>query len=117
MGKLIQTIEGEKVGFKRYSFYCPGCRHYHWFNVDGPGRPMWSWNGSHDKPTVSPSILVRSQRPKGFTNDNPAPLGFDGPMEQTVCHMFVKDGMIQYLGDCTHHLAGQTVPMQDEEDD
>jgi hypothetical protein len=28
-----------------------------------------------------------------------------------VCHVFIKAGMIQFLGDCTHALAGQTVPI------
>jgi hypothetical protein len=27
------------------------------------------------------------------------------------CHSFVVDGQIQFLGDCTHKLAGQTVPL------
>jgi hypothetical protein len=26
-----------------------------------------------------------------------------------VCHSFVTDGRIQFLNDCTHPLAGQTV--------
>jgi hypothetical protein len=30
--------------------------------------------------------------------------------EQT-CHLFLTDGRLQYLGDCTHALAGQTVPL------
>jgi len=37
------------------------------------------------------------------------------PWEQTkvhkVCHSFVTDGNIQYLGDCTHELAGQTIEL------
>jgi hypothetical protein len=28
-----------------------------------------------------------------------------------VCHSFVREGQIQFLGDCTHAFAGQTVPM------
>ena len=27
------------------------------------------------------------------------------------CHSFIKDGQIQFLGDCTHSLAGQTVAL------
>ena len=30
-------------------------------------------------------------------------------MKDDVCHSFVTDGRIQFLGDCTHKLAGQTV--------
>ena len=29
----------------------------------------------------------------------------------TVCHSFVTDGRIQFLADCTHALAGQTVDL------
>ena len=40
-----------------------------------------------------------------------------GP-EQTavVCHSFVRAGQIEFLGDCTHEFAGQTVPMPRDED-
>ena len=34
-----------------------------------------------------------------------------------VCHSFVTNGRIQYLGDCTHKLAGQTVDLPDWEDE
>lgn len=30
---------------------------------------------------------------------------------KTVCHSFITDGQIQFLNDCTHPLAGQTVPL------
>lgn len=28
-----------------------------------------------------------------------------------VCHSFVREGRIQFLGDCTHRLAGHTVDL------
>jgi hypothetical protein len=31
------------------------------------------------------------------------------------CHSFLVDGQIQFLGDCTHALAGQTVPLPEIE--
>jgi hypothetical protein len=34
------------------------------------------------------------------------------PAESTRCHIFVRDGKIQFLNDCTHELAGKTVPME-----
>lgn len=33
-----------------------------------------------------------------------------------VCHSFVRNGRIEYLGDCTHHLKGQTVDLPDMDD-
>lgn len=39
-------------------FWCPGCDGAHEVRVgDGPG-PRWNWNGSADRPTFTPSILV-----------------------------------------------------------
>jgi hypothetical protein len=32
-------------------------------------------------------------------------------VEYKRCHSFVTDGRIQFLGDCTHHPVGQTVPL------
>jgi len=76
-----------------YMFECPGCGCCHFFSTDGAGRPHWQWNGDVEKPTVTPSILVSGSRP------------------EHRCHSFVKDGRIQFLGDCHHKLAGQTVDL------
>lgn len=81
----------------RLLFWCPGCDGAHYVQIgDGPG-PRWSFNGDYDRPTFQPSILVEGSMR-------------DGPMR---CHSFVTDGQIQFLGDCTHALAGQTVPLRD----
>lgn len=85
-------------------FYCPGCQVGHMirdrqFLPPGDSRPGWEFNGSDEKPTFSPSYLVNSTW-KG---------------KPTVCHSYIRDGMIQFLNDCTHALAGQTVPMEDYE--
>lgn len=41
--------------------------------------------------------------------------GFRAP--PAVCHSFIRDGQIQFLSDCTHALAGQTVPLPAWPDD
>lgn len=69
---------------------CPGCDGPHMVRV-GPGG--WTWDGNAERPTFSPSLLTR------------------GGESGATCHLFVRDGQIQFLGDCTHALAGQTVPM------
>ena len=92
-GKL-RTLEGGKV-----AFYCPGCQMYHAIHIEGPGYPRWDFNGNYESPTFTPSIRVE-------TGHYPEP--------SDLCHSFVIDGKIQYLGDSTHALAGQTVDMQDE---
>ena len=81
-------------GAKGVQWTCPGCNCRHQTPTEGYPS-VWTWNGSIDAPTLSPSVLVT--RPSGGAR----------------CHCFIVDGQIQFLGDCTHALAGQTVPMDD----
>jgi hypothetical protein len=37
--------------------------------------------------------------------------GQAGDNFRVICHTFIKAGMIEFLGDCTHKLKGQTVPL------
>lgn len=80
-------------------FECPGCMQGHAVPVLGSRK--WEWNGSLDSPTLSPSILCRWTQ-----GEEHAP---------RVCHSFVKNGRIEFLGDCTHALAGQIVDLPERE--
>ncbi len=84
-GAVRNGVRGEQLWF-----FCPGCLEAHAVMVAGPGS--WKWNGSLDKPTLEPSVLVN--------------LG-----EGRRCHSFVKEGRIQFLGDCTHELAGKVADL------
>jgi len=104
-------------------FWCPGCDGAHRIqHGDGPG-PRWGWNGDASKPTFTPSVLVtgREFTAKGRADFEawrgagcPRPEGGQ-PMQfenaPSICHSYVTDGRIQFLGDCTHALAGQTVDL------
>lgn len=83
------------------AFWCPGCDKAHRVRTDGPGgmfnQGKWEWDGNIEAPTINPSIKVQTT--------------FIGA--SVICHSFVKAGQIQFLGDCTHKLAGQTVPLPD----
>jgi hypothetical protein len=104
-------------------FECPGCGESHIVNI-GAGRPHWGFNGDMDQPTLSPSVLVRTGH---FCNNPPVPgncacdFHIRFPEEEpwdwpcSVCHSFVRDGHIQFLSDCTHALAGQTVDLPEVE--
>lgn len=83
-------------GGKLYVFHCPGCEYGHPFEICANGDG-WTWNGSLDKPTFTPSLLVAKDTPT------------------SRCHSFVTDGRIQFLSDCHHKLAGQTVDLPDWE--
>lgn len=80
-------------------FHCPGCDRAHTVRVAGAGA--WGWNDDVEHPTLTPSVLVTY---------NGQDAGIDGA-PPAVCHSFVRDGLIQFLADCTHSLAGQTVPV------
>lgn len=74
-------------------FHCPGCEFGHAFD------DRWEWNGDVRRPTFSPSLLVTVRD--------------YGPEHKTLkCHSFVTNGSIRFLKDCTHKLAGQTVPLE-----
>jgi hypothetical protein len=103
MSARAQAVSDSEGRFYGIRVDCPGCAHgMHILPVnwcpDGQassphteGMPHWDFNGDLERPTLKPSILSRSG--------------------QAVCHSFVADGRIQFLGDCTHHLKGQTVDL------
>lgn len=93
----MSNVAVMKMGLLR--MYCPGCRCSHQVPVD-TGSGDWTWNGSLTAPTLSPSLLVLSH----FTYDEN-----DNMAKTPRCHSFVRNGQWQFLGDCTHDLAGQTV--------
>lgn len=111
------------VGDRFVEFHCPGCKDTHRIKIGGTEHPMWSFNGDYDKPTFSPSILVRSGHYCDHANPDDCWCNFEqrfpeegpAPFRCMRCHSFVRDGKIQFLGDCTHELAGKTVDLPDME--
>lgn len=79
-----------------YIFYCPGCEQDHMFVTKDEKPPVWAFNGNMVRPTFNPSLLLRRE---GHT-----------------CHLFVRDGRIEYLPDCTHELKSKVVSMPDVEE-
>lgn len=85
-------------------FECPGCGCLHKAWVTGPSAKgaKWTWNNRIDAPTIRPSIDIS--------------VDFTLPSRPSLrCHSFVTDGKIQFLSDCTHELAGQTVDLPEWE--
>ncbi len=96
-------------------FNCPGCGCLHGVNVRGTRNHLdagWDWNENLESPTLSPSILVRGTVP--ITDDEHARIMAGEKIEPKplVCHSFVRNGQIEFLSDCTHELAGKTVPLE-----
>jgi hypothetical protein len=102
----LRSINDHGHEYQALVFWCLGCEvidsegerqagaHMLPVTGDSNGRPMWDFDGNLDAPTLSPSILSRSNR-----------------AEPLVCHSFMRAGQMEFLGDCTHALAGQTVPL------
>lgn len=84
-------------------FWCKGCDMFHVINLDSTYSSItWDFNENYEKPTFSPSILV--EYPWGMER------------RKVICHSFITDGKIQYLGDCTHALANQTIDLEDNDE-
>lgn len=112
IGKKLRSQQGDLV-----AFMCPGCREMHQLRISG--AHAWGYNGNPDAPTFTPSVLMKSghycsgQQGKDCWCTFEARIGRPSPFKCFVCHSFVTDGRIQFLGDCTHALAGQTVDLPD----
>ena len=116
--------------------WCPGCEMAHRPQIVGedgsvPDGPVWEWDGNLDAPTFSPSLLVHHSAhlcgtgvvhyeacPDSEACDRPGHyLSPDGPAHVQFCerwgdcHSFIRAGRWEFLPDCAHALAGQTVAM------
>lgn len=107
-GRKLRVGDGNRLLFR-----CPGCDELHVVQHGAGDGPRWGYNGNPDAPTFTPSILVRGTVP--ITDDQRDRIMAGEKIEPVprVCHSFVTDGRIQFLGDCTHGLAGQTVELPD----
>lgn len=80
--KRVVTEDGE-----RFMYYCMACNGHCWFDLKS-----WKWDMNYDQPTVGPSIVHQSRSGER-------------------CHAFITHGIIEYLQDCTHAMAGTKVDM------
>lgn len=85
MARIIQSIYSDAQN-RRWTFFCPGCQSKHTIS-----EKTHHFNGDVDYPTLSPSVIYNAE---GYR-----------------CHFYISDGHIQYLTDCTHIMAGQTLDL------
>jgi hypothetical protein len=104
MGQVSPYLRRTQAG---YAHYCPGCESLHVITTEPqrPGGPVWSFDGNLTAPTFGPSVNCTWGR---FADPN---FVEESPDESGRCHYFLTAGQLQFLGDCTHALAGQTVPL------
>ena len=81
-GEATCDADAKEIGLM---FFCPGCQTGHSYRIKGTG-PVWEWNGSMTSPTFMPSLLVWGSRPG------------------KRCHLYLREGVVEYLSDCSHAL-------------
>lgn len=94
MAKKFYIADDDK---SRLYFFCPGCECDHMIQIEGAkSGPVWKFDNNYERPTITPSIRT-----------------FDPNTNKTICHFYINGGQIQYLNDCVHRYAGQSVEMKD----
>jgi len=70
-------------------------------------RVMWKFNGDVERPTFEPSVnhTWGKYADPSFVDEYPG--------ESGRCHYFIRAGVIEFCGDCTHRFSGQTVALPD----
>lgn len=116
MKASLRHVHNHGVHYDALMFVCPGCRTpytlpdgtehtpsgLHMLPVNTTEHaPQWTWDGNLEHPTLEPSILSHIQP----YDEESKPLG--------ICHSYLRAGVLEFLGDCTHGLAGQHVPLPD----
>lgn len=83
----------EELADGSHMHWCEGCNTVHVV----PTHRGWTFNGNLQAPTFSPS--VRHQ------------WDFGERREPRCCHYLIREGRIEYCGDCWHALGGTTRPL------
>jgi hypothetical protein len=116
MGQLSSKLRAVEGG--RFMYWCQGCEEPH---MVGPG---WQFDGNVERPTFSPSVLVTcGHYAPGWTADGGCWCTYNAALvakgEEASdfkcerCHTFIRGGIVDFLGDCTHALAGQRLELPD----
>lgn len=99
---ILQVFPVDATGEPPYRMcvvWCPGCKSHHTLPIERDRKLSWVWDGNVQSPTFTPSLLR---------------YGAKGPNWEILiprCHSFIKSGKWEFLADCDHELAGQTVNM------
>lgn len=101
--KMRRTTDG-------FAWWCPACFEMH------PLPSGWTFDGNLDAPTFSPSFkhtgkMAVKDADGEWTGEWVRDA--DGKPKDWCCHYVVTAGQVAYCGDCTHGMAGQTIPMPD----
>lgn len=96
-----------------YDHWCPGCQEMHHL------PDSWKFDGNLTQPTFTPSfkhegiqrVFIGGKWTGEWKRDA------SGNTIPYICHYILTAGQLQFCSDCTHGLAGKTVPLPDLPDD
>lgn len=106
VSKVLRSYVDKHNARSGYGFWCPGCEHMHYIPTDGGAHPVWGFDGNLESPTFTPSLRI-------FIPAMPARGEYPARAEETQCHLFVRNGQIDFLSDSAGHDVRGIVPMTD----
>lgn len=105
MTNVVKRVNDANGNLWGWQFFCPGCKETHMFFTS------WQFDGNMEKPTVVPSIKVT------WPANPQADDEYKEWRKERVCHSFIKNGIIEFCGDCTHDMKDQKVALPPIEED
>lgn len=94
--KQVKDQDGDHLG---YLIWCLGCKMEHLFHTepwemhDGKFDSGWNFDGDMEYPTFSPSLHINKD------------------IKEERCHFILKNGIIDFFGDCFHKLKNTKVEL------
>lgn len=106
MGQVSAVLRRACGGF---AHWCPGCQEMHLI------PDSWTFDGNVAVPTFRPSVKITGKQTVKVDGKWTGEWVHDAagnPVDE-CCHYILTAGQLQFCGDCTHALCGQTVPLPD----
>lgn len=92
MGNTIK-LWAKDSKYTLYAIFCPACKRIHCFSTEFHKINL-------EEVTVTPSLLMN-------------PFDVDSPL----CHSFITNNQIRFLGDCEHEFKNQTLDLPEVPDE
>lgn len=121
MGQISAKLRnyGTSRTSRGYAHWCPACKEMHVFTTErnaGSAGPQWTFDGNAASPTFSPSMKITGkqiERDEGGKWTGEWVRDQNGNAVDYCCHYILTAGVLNYCGDSTHALKGQSVPLPD----
>lgn len=104
MGQVSSVLRRAAGG---YMHWCPGCEETHVL------PDSWQFDGNFEVPTFSPSFKHQCMQRVFVDGEWTGEWKRDaaGATIPAICHYVLTLGVLNFQPDCTHALAGKSVPL------